>query len=48
MERFENIVTIPTDAEFLARARGREQKLVVFEKEDATVDLWRADLPISA
>jgi tRNA G18 (ribose-2'-O)-methylase SpoU len=45
MERFENIVNIPTEAEFLARARDRDQKLVVFEKEEATVDLWRAELP---
>jgi tRNA G18 (ribose-2'-O)-methylase SpoU len=45
MERFENIVAIPTEAEFLARVKQREAKLVVFEKEEAQVDLWRADLP---
>src|SRR3954470_24374267 len=45
MDRFENIVTIPTEAEFLARAETMQQKLVVFEKEEAKVDLWRAELP---
>ena len=45
MERFENIVNIPTEAEFLARTRTRGQKLVVFEKDEAQVDLWRAELP---
>jgi tRNA G18 (ribose-2'-O)-methylase SpoU len=45
MERFENIVTVPTEADFLARVKGGDQKLVVFEREEATVDLWRADLP---
>jgi tRNA G18 (ribose-2'-O)-methylase SpoU len=45
MERFENIVLIPTEAEFLARVRERGQKLVVFEKDEAQVNLWRAELP---
>ena len=45
MERFENIVTVPSEAEFLARPRAPGQKLVVFEKEHAQVDLWRAELP---
>jgi tRNA G18 (ribose-2'-O)-methylase SpoU len=45
MERYENIVSLPTEEEFLERTRTRRQKLVVFEKEEATVDLWRADLP---
>ena len=45
MERFENIVSIATEAEFLARVRERGQKLVVFEKEQAQVNLWRAELP---
>jgi tRNA G18 (ribose-2'-O)-methylase SpoU len=45
MERFENIVAVPTEAEFLARAKQSGQKLVVFEKEESQVDLWRADLP---
>jgi tRNA G18 (ribose-2'-O)-methylase SpoU len=45
MERFENIVCLPTEADFLARASDRQAKLVVFEKEAATVDLWHAELP---
>jgi len=45
MERFENIVSIPSEAEFLSRPRPNGQKLVVFEKEHAQVDLWRAELP---
>jgi tRNA G18 (ribose-2'-O)-methylase SpoU len=45
MERFENIVNLASEAEFLARVRERGQKLVVFEKDDAQVDLWRAELP---
>jgi len=45
MERFENIVNIATEEEFLARVRARGQKLVVFEKDEAKVNLWRADLP---
>ena len=45
MERFENIVNIATEADFLARVRERGQKLVVFEKDVAKVDLWRAELP---
>src|SRR5437870_508453 len=45
MERFENIVTVPTEDEFLARVKRGDQKLVVFEREEAKVDLWRADLP---
>jgi tRNA G18 (ribose-2'-O)-methylase SpoU len=45
MERYENIVSLPTEEEFLARTKSRRQKLVVFEKEEAQVDLWRAELP---
>ena len=45
MERFENIVNLATEAELLSHVRQRGQKLVVFEKEEATVDLWRAPLP---
>jgi tRNA G18 (ribose-2'-O)-methylase SpoU len=43
MDRYENIVTVATEAELLTHVRGR--KLVVFEKDAARVDLWRADLP---
>ena len=45
MERFETIVNIPTEEEFLARVAAGDQKLVVFEREEAKVDLWRAELP---
>ena len=43
MDRYENIVCVPDEAALLAHARGR--KLVVFEKDAARVDLWRAELP---
>jgi tRNA G18 (ribose-2'-O)-methylase SpoU len=43
MDRYENIVNVATEGELLEHARGR--KLVVFEKDAARVDLWRADLP---
>ena len=45
MERFENIVFVDTEAQFLARAEAKAQKLVVFEKEAAKVNLWHARLP---
>ena len=45
MERYENIVLVPTEAAFLAHVRARGRKLVVFEKEAARVDLWHAELP---
>ena len=45
MERYETIVTLPTEEAFLAYVREQGRKLVVFEKERARVDLWHADLP---
>jgi tRNA G18 (ribose-2'-O)-methylase SpoU len=45
MERYETIVTLPTEAGLIDYVRERRQKLVVFEKEAAKVDLWHADLP---
>ncbi len=45
MERFEHVVTIPTDDEFVARARAQGGKLVVFEKEAARTNLWQTPLP---
>jgi tRNA G18 (ribose-2'-O)-methylase SpoU len=45
MDRYENIVTLPTEADFLAHVRGGGQKLLVFEKDAARVDLWHAELP---
>jgi tRNA G18 (ribose-2'-O)-methylase SpoU len=48
MERYETIVTLPSEEDFLAHiapARAAGRKLVVFEKERARVDLWHAELP---
>jgi tRNA G18 (ribose-2'-O)-methylase SpoU len=45
MERYETIVRLDSDAELLAHVRASGRKLIVFEKEAATVDLWHADLP---
>jgi tRNA G18 (ribose-2'-O)-methylase SpoU len=45
MERYENILSLPTEEAFLEHVRARGQKLVVFEKEAARVDLWHAELP---
>ena len=45
MDRYENIVEVPTEAD-AARARARRGgKLIVFEKDAARVDLWHAELP---
>lgn len=43
MDRYENIVAVPDDQALLEHVQGR--KLVVFEKDSAHVDLWRAELP---
>jgi tRNA G18 (ribose-2'-O)-methylase SpoU len=43
MDRYENIVSLPDEAAFIAYVRGR--KLVVLEKDVARVDLWHAELP---
>jgi tRNA G18 (ribose-2'-O)-methylase SpoU len=45
MDKYETIVELPTDAALIARVRARGDKLIVFEKDAAKVDLWRADLP---
>lgn len=45
MSRYENIVELPDEEAFLARARREGWRLTVFEREVATVDLWRAPLP---
>jgi tRNA G18 (ribose-2'-O)-methylase SpoU len=45
MARYEHITELPDEATFLARARAEAWKLVVFEREVATVDVWRAELP---
>ena len=45
MDRYENIVLVPTEAEFIARVRAAGRQLLVFEKDAARVNLWHADLP---
>jgi tRNA G18 (ribose-2'-O)-methylase SpoU len=45
MDRYENIVMLPTEAEFLAYVRAAGRRLIVFEKDAAREDLWHADLP---
>ena len=45
MERYENLVQLPSEAALVAWARERALPLVVFEREHARVDLWRAPLP---
>jgi tRNA G18 (ribose-2'-O)-methylase SpoU len=45
MDRYENIVLVPTEGELLARERAAGRPLIVFEKDAARVDLWHADLP---
>ena len=45
MDRYENIVCVAGEADLVARARGRGDKLIVFEKDAASVDLWHAELP---
>jgi tRNA G18 (ribose-2'-O)-methylase SpoU len=45
MQRYENLVTLPDEAALVAWAREQGLPLVVFEREHARVDLWRARLP---
>jgi tRNA G18 (ribose-2'-O)-methylase SpoU len=45
MAKYENIVDLPDETAFLALASARGWKLAVFERELATADLWRAELP---
>ena len=45
MARYEHITELPDEATFLHRARAEGWKLVVFEREVATVDVWHAELP---
>jgi tRNA G18 (ribose-2'-O)-methylase SpoU len=45
MQRYENLVCLPDEGAFLAWARAQRLALVVFEREPARVDLWRAELP---
>jgi tRNA G18 (ribose-2'-O)-methylase SpoU len=45
MEKYENVVLLPSEEALIAWARERALPLVVFEREQAQVDLWRAELP---
>jgi len=45
MDRYENIVCVDDEAALIARVRARGDKLVVFEKDAAKIDLWHAELP---
>lgn len=45
MARYENITQLADEAALLERARAENWKLVVFEREVATADLWHAELP---
>jgi tRNA G18 (ribose-2'-O)-methylase SpoU len=48
MQRYENIVEIPSTTAFLERAEAEGWHLVAFEKDHAEVGLWEADLPDDA
>lgn len=48
MQRYENIVEVPTEEEFLGLAKEQTWELVAFEKEHADVGLWEADIPENA
>jgi tRNA G18 (ribose-2'-O)-methylase SpoU len=45
MDRYETLVLLPSEADLVAWARERSLPLVVFEREQARVDLWRAPMP---
>lgn len=45
MQRYENIVELPGEADFLRWAEEGAHKLVAFEKDEAGVGLWDAELP---
>jgi tRNA G18 (ribose-2'-O)-methylase SpoU len=45
MDRYENIVLLPSEAALIDWSRERSLPLLAFEREHARVDLWRAELP---
>jgi tRNA G18 (ribose-2'-O)-methylase SpoU len=45
MQRYENLVYVPDEPALLAWTQERRLPLLVFEREHARVDLWRAALP---
>ncbi|MEM8609670.1 MAG: TrmH family RNA methyltransferase [Myxococcota bacterium] len=48
MQRFENIVELPSEDTFLEAATKAGWHLVAFEKDTADVGLWEAELPEDA
>jgi tRNA G18 (ribose-2'-O)-methylase SpoU len=48
MQRYENIVELPTERTFLDVAEKEGWPLVAFEKDQAQVGLWEAELPEDA
>ena len=48
MQRYEHIVEIPSVDAFLERAEAERFQLIAFEKDEANVSLWEADLPEDA
>ncbi len=45
MQRYENVREVPSTSAFLELAEDEGWKLAVFEKDDASVGLWEAELP---
>ena len=48
MQRYENIVELPSERNFLDVAERQGWPLVAFEKDEASVGLWEAELPDNA
>jgi tRNA G18 (ribose-2'-O)-methylase SpoU len=48
MQRYENIVELPTERAFLDAAEKEGWRLIAFEKDHAQVGLWETDLPDDA
>lgn len=48
MQRYENIVEIPSVDAFLERAASEKWPLVAFEKDESNVGLWDCELPDDA
>ena len=45
MQRYENVVYLPDEESLILWSRERNVPMLVFEREYARVDLWRAELP---
>lgn len=48
MQRYENIREVPDENSFLAMAAEGNWPLIAFEKDEASVGLWEADMPDNA